>query len=283
MMFAGFKQFEITDNQNKISFPALLMYPTNVPSKHIKLGPFSVAAYPEAPIKQGTFPLIIISHGGGGNYLGYLTIAQYLAEHGYIVASLEHYKNNRKDNDLGNTKENLENRPRHVNLTIEAIYSDPFFKDHVDKENIAIIGHSLGGYTALAVAGGKPWTRDKEAVLVTSHPGVKAIILLAPATSFFSPKGSLDNVTIPIYLVVAEKDDITPTNHSEIVSSGIPDKSKLLFEEVKNAGHFSFLSPFPKSLTHRKIIPSQDPDGFDREAFHHSLNKKILQFLSTVF
>lgn len=281
-MYAGFKKLEVIDKEKNISFPIFVTYPTDIPSNKINIGSYSIDASPDVAIKKGTFPLIIMSHGGGGNYLGYLTISQYLAQHGYIVASLEHYKNNRSNNDQNKTMENLENRPRHAGLTIDAMVSSPFFKARVLKEFVAVIGHSLGGYTALAAAGGKPCNQDGVDVMVTSHPWIKALILLAPATLFFAHKGALDNVNIPTYLITAEKDTITPISHAEVVLANLPSRDQIVFEEIKNAGHFSFLSPFPLMLRNPKIIPSQDPDGFDREGFHQDLNKKIDCFLQGV-
>ena len=283
IMYAGFKTRDVIDDAKGLSFPVFLTYPTDVPSSMTRMGTYSIDASSEPAIKKGVYPLVIISHGGGGNYMGYLTLSQYLAQHGYIVASVEHYRNNRSNNTLSHTTENLENRPRHVGLTIDAIANDPFFKASVLQDCVAVIGHSLGGYTALAVAGGKPVNQEREDIAVIPHSWVKAIILLAPATLFFSLKGALDKVNIPLYLITAEKDDITPQYHAEVILSNLPNKENVLFEEIKNAGHFSFLSPFPRVLRNAKIIPSQDPEGFDREAFHHDLNKKIEGFLSGVF
>ena len=49
---------------------------------------------------------------------------------------------------------------------------------------------------------------------------------------------------------------------------------------VKNAGHLSFLAPFPESMRNKNFPPSQDPDGFDREAFHETLKAEILDFFN---
>jgi hypothetical protein len=48
---------------------------------------------------------------------------------------------------------------------------------------------------------------------------------------------------------------------------------------VENAGHFSFLSPFPLKLKAGGFAPTLDPEGFDREAFHEELPEEIRQFL----
>ena len=278
----GFKKLEVIDAKQDITFPACVMYPTETPASETKLVRYQMLATPDAPIKPGNYPLLILSHGGGGNYLGYLTLMQSLAAQGYVIASLEHYKNNRKNNDLAQSKANLENRPRHASLTIDALYSHDFFKQYMRAESVAVIGHSMGGYTALAIAGGKAWAREKEPVTITPHPWVKAIVLLAPATLFFAPKGALDNVTVPTYLVTAEHDDLTPAAHANLIRARM-DSEQLQYEEINNAGHFSFLSPFPKSMQKSRIIPSQDPDGFDRAVFHQDLSIKITQFLLPIF
>ena len=60
----------------------------------------------------------------------------------------------------------------------------------------------------------------------------------------------------------------------------VPDKSKVTFKEIENAGHFSFLSPFPATKKNDNFLPSTDPVGFDREKFHHQLPTDILVFLN---
>ncbi len=279
--YVGSRNITVVDKVKGIRFPLFLMYPTPVPSKKINLGPFSIKATPDAPVGNSQYPLVIISHGTGGNHLGYLTIAQYLAEQGYIVAMPEHYGNNRNNNDLEGTIENLINRPRHICLVIDVVSLDPQLKDHVQKNNTAVIGHSMGGYTALAVAGGSPWSESREKIEVNSDSRVKAIVLLAPATLWYTPDNSLANVKIPILMLIAEHDPYAPKIHADIVIKQVADASQLSFRVVKNAGHFSFLSPFPPSMVHPGFLPSTDPEGFDRKAFHRILNQDLLTFLNS--
>lgn len=73
----------------------------------------------------------------------YRTISMYLAEQGFVVAMLEHFGNNRNNNTLENTIENLKNRPRHVSLTIDAVLFETRFDEHILFEKIAVIGHSM--------------------------------------------------------------------------------------------------------------------------------------------
>ena len=284
--YVGHRHLTIVDDEKNISFPVLIMYPTHIPSKQISLGPFVIHSTQGAPVGDGKYPIIIISHGTGGTHLGYLTIAQYLTEHGYIVAMPEHYGNNHNNNDLEGTMSNLENRPRHISLVIDALSGDPQLKDHGQHNNVAIIGHSMGGYTALAVAGGEPWSESKEKVKVRADNRIKALVLLAPATYWYIPESSLDNINIPIFMLTAEHDKPLPSGWhketSEIVLSHLPSTTPIIFRVVENAGHFSFLSPFPDSMQSPNFPPSTDPDGFDRDKFHNALNVEIRTFLDPI-
>jgi predicted dienelactone hydrolase len=276
-IFVGSKQWAIKDEIKNISFPVLVQYPTYETPRPIAFGPYTMNVSPDAEIIEGQFPLILISHGNGGSHLLYGTISTHLVKNGYIVAMLEHFGNNRNNNSLENTTENLETRPRHVSLTIDFLLSENGFSKNITQNKIGVIGHSMGGYTALALAGGVPRTKEGLVVEVTSDFRVKAIVLLAPGTGWFM--NSLDKVTIPILMFTAEHDPITPKWNGEIVLNYVPDKSKVTFKEIENAGHFSFLSPFPASMKNANFLPSTDPIGFDREKFHNQLPIDILDFL----
>lgn len=81
-------------------------------------------------------------------------------------------------------------------------------------------------------------------------------------------------------MLTAEHDPITPKWNGEIVLNYVPDKSKVTFKEIENAGHYSFLSPFPAKMKTQNFLPSTDPAGFDRENFHSQLPTDLLDFLN---
>lgn len=65
----------------------------------------------------------------------------------------EHPGNNRADNTIAGTIANLVNRPRHIRLLIDAAFDNLVIGPALLRDKVALIGHSMGGYTALAVAG----------------------------------------------------------------------------------------------------------------------------------
>ncbi len=237
----------------------------------------------DAPVAAGSYPIVVISHGGGGSHLVYRDLARYLARNGFLVAMPEHPGNNRNNNDLANTAANLTNRPRHIRLAIDWAFAN------LKPTKVALVGHSLGGYTALAVAGGAPTAfahetpnRQVRPLDVTVDERVKALVLLAPATVWFMMPDALSGVRVPILMLTAEKDPHTPPMHAEIVKRGVPESTQIEHRTIANAGHFSFLSPFPESMTQPGFAPSQDPEGFDRKLFHAEMNAAILGFLQRV-
>ncbi|WP_437821798.1 alpha/beta hydrolase family protein [Sorangium sp. So ce1078] len=277
--FVGSRRLVVRDQVKDLSFPVLLMYPTRVPAETVAMGPYSIEVAANAPVDECALSLVVLSHGGRGTPLAYRTIASHLAQSGYVVAMPEHPGDNRNDPSMSDTVDNLRDRPRHLRLAVDAVCSDAEIGPHLRGDDIAVIGHSMGGYTALALAGGQPWTGPGQRVEVTRDPRVKALVLMAPATSWFVPNDALKDVSAPILLLVAEHDRMTPRWQGQLVLDLVPDRAQVTFKVVENAGHFSFLSPFPPEMRTPGFLPASDPAGFDREAFHRELPQEVREFL----
>ena len=213
-------------------------------------------------------------------------LAKHLAKLGFAVVLFEHPGNNRRDNSLAGTAANLENRPRHISLAIDAVVSDPVLRNHVAATSVGLVGHSIGGCTALAVAGGKPWAAPHESedgkprpVPVVPDERVRSLLLLNPATFWFIPD-SLKEVRIPILILTGENDQIAPPAHAQTVIEGVSDPGAVRHQVVPRAGHFSFMSKFPSQMVRPDFPPSQDSRGFDREEFQPTLFASVGDFFN---
>jgi predicted dienelactone hydrolase len=285
--FVGYCRAKLIDEHTGVTFPMAVMYPTSSHGKAEKLGHYNLDVSIDPAPQKGMFPLVLLSHGSGGSHLVYRTLAHHLALNGFIIGMPEHPFNNRNNNTLEGTVENLTNRPKLIRTVIDWFFNSSKFADFLTPDSVSIIGHSMGGYTALAVAGGVPTSlpnessdRNSRQISVTPDSRVKALVLLAPASVWFRDDGALSKVNLPILMLFGEKDEYTPYGyHGQIILDGVPDKRKIQHRIVKNAGHFSFLSQFPESMINAGFAPSQDPLGFNRESFHHELNAEILDFL----
>jgi predicted dienelactone hydrolase len=223
--------------------------------------------------------VVLISHGSGSSPLVYRNLGWSLARAGYLVAMPEHPGNNRNDNSLADSTENLRNRPRHLSIVL----------DHLEGTarsgalgRVVVIGHSMGGYTALAIAGGRPQTAAAEVVATRTDPRVGGLVLLAPATPWFAGTRALADVRVPIMMRTAAHDPQTPAWQADIVRNGLPADTPLDDQQVENAGHYSFLSVFPDSMAQLGFDPASDPPGFDRAAYQQRLTEEILDFIAGV-
>jgi len=155
----GFHAIRIHDPVNDGTMPGWVFYPTAQAPGETTIGPYHVAATIDAPAIPGAKPLVVISHGNGGSNLGHNELATYLASHGFIVATLEHPKDNFHDvSGVGNASV-LVGRPIQVKATITMLLNDPRWKPLIDANRIGVSGFSAGGYTSLMVVGAIPQFR----------------------------------------------------------------------------------------------------------------------------
>jgi predicted dienelactone hydrolase len=279
----------VRDETADESFPMLVLYPSTAGERPEPIERFVLPVAVEGAPAEGRFPLVVLSHGTGGSHLLYRTLAAHLARRGFVVALPEHPRNNRNDNSLAGTDALLESRPRHLRLAMDWAYGDEALGPRLMPGTVAVVGHSIGGYTALALAGGRPWAGPHEVpdgqphpIAVTADERVRALVLLAPATPWFDVPEGLRDVRIPILLVTGGQDEHTSAWHAQVLLRGLPPETPVEHHVEPGAGHYSFLSPFPQALTRPEFPPSQDPPGFDRVRFHEELNARVEAFLRRV-
>ena len=110
--------------------------------------------YAEPKVTVNKYPLIVLSHGYGGGWRNLSWLSAELSRQGYIVAAPTHH-----DIDVitGARRQStkLWLRAQDLSKTIDAVINDEVLINIIDGNNIAAIGHSLGGWTVIALAGGR--------------------------------------------------------------------------------------------------------------------------------
>ena len=101
-------------------------------------------------------PALVMVHGGPGGQarIGYKALAQYLANHGYVIFDI----NNRGSSGYGKTFYAMDDR-RHGEADLADVVASKRMlgeTGYVDPERIGIIGGSYGGYMVLAALAFRP-------------------------------------------------------------------------------------------------------------------------------
>ena len=169
----GVRTMEARDASRRRAFSIELWYPAQPgyagqdlapDARDAFIGNWSSArrqmAVRNADSEPGRYPLIVFSHASGHHRRGATFLCTHLASHGYVVAALDHSEVVAPE--LARREgETLEQRTGRVQAVIRSRVPDiRFLLDHllghtagpsgIDSERISIVGHSFGGWTALA-------------------------------------------------------------------------------------------------------------------------------------
>lgn len=123
------------------------------------------------PATGGRHPIIVVSHGAGGNWDTHYAQAQHLASHGYAVLCLEHVGSNTDRLKSGvRLMDNLNKmirdanevlgRPKDVSFAIDRAEewntSHEKLRGRLNVGRVGVMGHSFGAYTSMVICGMRP-------------------------------------------------------------------------------------------------------------------------------
>ena len=207
---------------------------------------FAVDAYVPQGLSQPA-PIIIISHGFGGVREDFTFLAEHLASYGFVVLLPDHVGSNLdfrqvylggRLNTLLSPTEFLD-RPEEISFLIDEleqlVNTSPTWAARLNIDQIGVMGDSLGGSTALALAGAEiNYARLNERCgadilnlnfalylqcrarflppqnFTLREPRVKAVIAAHPMGSWlYGPEG-VGQVEIPLLMVTGSDDIISP-------------------------------------------------------------------------
>jgi dienelactone hydrolase len=217
--------------------------PTIGAQQTISLGGREVVVW-SPPVQTGRQPVLIFSHGFGGCAMQSKFLTAALAAHGYWVFAPNH-----KDARCGGARSgggrpdapfrepeqwsdrSFADRRDDIRAIQQALATTAPYAARVDLARLGYIGHSLGGYTVVGLAGG--WSS-------WGTPGVKAVLALSPYTQPFLVHGTLNGLSAPVMYQGGTLDvGITPSIRR---AGGVYDASPApkYFVDFARAGHLAW-------------------------------------------
>ncbi|SCW53486.1 Predicted dienelactone hydrolase [Rhizobium mongolense subsp. loessense] len=154
----GFREMILPDEQGSRPMHVSIWYPTDTDRVPVLLG--ETPAFRGQPVvkdaetQTGPHPLVLLSHGYGGSWRNLAWLARELVHKGYVVAAPDHPGTTTFDMRPPEAVV-LWKRPRDLSRVIDALLSVRELTGGIASDRIAAIGHSLGGWTVIELAGGR--------------------------------------------------------------------------------------------------------------------------------
>ena len=265
--------------------------------------------------QKGTFPLVVLSHGYRGNWRNQNWLATRLAEQGYIVASLDHPGTTSFDHSAQAAAQWWK-RAGDVSRLLDWLLNESYLLPNIDAHNITAIGHSLGGWTVMLLAGAQ-FDRDqlKQECSLKASPRVCGLMpelgldntqIGEPTTSLQDERirrvvsldlglarslsrQSLQVLSTPTLILAAGVDigDVPQAEESGFLAQYIPSNNRE-YIVYPDAAHFSFMQLCKPGAI--ELIEEEEPgDGIvckdgnerSRDELHQVMYRDIMHFLKT--
>lgn len=306
----GISRMEVVSAERTRPLDVTVWYPADAGGEEIVLGdsPFfrGTVARLNAPISGGAFPLVLLSHGAGlaGSAEAMSWIAAPLAQRGFIVAAPTHPGNGGPDRSAAETMK-LWLRPTDITTTLDAMLRSSLFDRHLARNEVGVVGLSMGGGTVLALAGARfdprllmaycdtqarnpslcGWVRQsgvdlhamdmREAGRDLRDARIGFAMAIDPAPADVFDKASLSQISTPVDLVnLGRPDEIPVTAQAFDLAKAIPHSR---YAVIRNASHFSMFGVCKPGAAEAAALEGiEDPicsdgTGLSRGAIHAQL------------
>jgi predicted dienelactone hydrolase len=185
-VFAGVRSAQVQAPQRGQAIDITYWYPATNGGSAERVGASAVflgtPALRDAPVAQGRFPLVILSHGGlrAARYTG-AWLAADLAKRGYWVVQVHAPALRPSDAPMAHREAWL--RPADLSAAITAARQDPLVAQHTTGPGVAVVGLLRGGASALSLAGAR--LDPQRYARLCDEPAERA----APDCSWFQKQG----------------------------------------------------------------------------------------------
>src|SRR5580704_14715733 len=294
---AGFRFIDVPADAGGAALKGAMWYPCAEPPGEIDLEGITVPGVKDCPISGEKLPLVVVSHGAGGTFVGHHDMAETLADAGFIVAAINHPGHTTSDMSRSGDLSVFIERPTDIKRLIDFMLGASAAAPNIDPEHIGFFGFSAGGYTGLVLIGADPdWAialcqrssaapmceqifRKQLRVQPLAHdPRINAAVIADPCCLWFTAD-SFAAVRVPVQLWASERRTELggiPMPSAESVAAvdrSLPAKHE--YHVVPNSAHFAFLFICPSALAKAEPELCTDAPGFDRVAFHQQFNADV--------
>lgn len=312
----GVQKFSVFSQERAADLQVTVWYPAKAGGEKVILGENiffeGTPAMQNAPVANSQFPLVLLSHGAGlaGRAEAISWLATPLAEKGFIVVAPTHPGNTGSNRSAAETMK-LWLRPSDLSVTLDAIEENTVFQTHINFDQIGVLGMSMGGSTALSIAGARidpellmtycdtndrnaslcNWVRmsgvdlhklDQEAASRDNKDGrVQFAMAVDPVPSDIFSEKTFSEMTIPVKLVnLGTISEIPETAQASHVAAAIPDST---YEVIEDASHYSMFAPCKANaaaIASEEGIEDpicQDGNGRSRSEIHSYLIDRVVE------
>lgn len=153
---AGYTPFGVEAPHHNRGMIGAIWYPSAGDGRAFKFADSAVfhgvTVVEEATILDGSHPVVVLSHGMGGNIRSLTWLATDLAEKGAVVVAVNHLNSTWGDFDMALGLQHW-TRVQDLSLALDTLLDDPKFAGHLDETRVMAAGFSYGGWTALSMGG----------------------------------------------------------------------------------------------------------------------------------